>query len=60
MRAAGLQGVRRGQRFVTTRPDTSAARPPDLVGRDFTAAALNRLWIVDLTYVLSGSIPVSR
>jgi putative transposase len=32
MRAAGLQGVRRGRRFLTTRPDTSAARPPDLVG----------------------------
>lgn len=27
------------------------ARPADLVERDFTAAAPNRLWVVDLTYV---------
>ena len=47
MRAAGLRGARRGKRFVTTRPDDAAARPPDLVKRDFTAAAPNRLWIVD-------------
>jgi putative transposase len=47
MRAEGLQGVRRGKQFVTTRPDTAAARPPDLVNRDFTAEAPNRLWLVD-------------
>jgi len=47
MRRAGLQGVRRGRKFVTTKPDSAAARPPDLVGRDCTAAAPNRLWIVD-------------
>jgi putative transposase len=51
MRAAGLQGVRRGKRFVTTRRDDQAARPPDRVRRDFTAEAPNRLWIVDFTYV---------
>jgi putative transposase len=51
MRAAGLQGVRRGKRFVTTRRDDQAARPPDRVQRDFTAEAPNRLWIVDFTYV---------
>jgi putative transposase len=55
MRSAGLQGVRRGRKFVTTRPDSTAARPPDLVGRDFTAAAPNRLWIVDFTYVPTWS-----
>jgi putative transposase len=55
MRQAGLQGARRGRRFVTTRPDTAAARPPDLVGRNFTAAAPNRLWIVDFTYVSTWS-----
>lgn len=43
MRTAGLQGARRGRRFVTTRPDSSVPRPPDLVERDFTASEPNRL-----------------
>jgi putative transposase len=55
MRGAGLRGVRRGRRFVTTRPDKAAARPPDLVQREFTAARPNQLWVVDFTYVPTGS-----
>jgi putative transposase len=55
MRAAGLQGARRGKRFVTTRPDRTASRPPDLVRRTFTASAPNRLWVVDYTYVPTWS-----
>jgi putative transposase len=51
MRAAALHGARRGRRFITTRHDPAAVRPPDRVQRDFTAAAPNRLWIVDFTYV---------
>jgi len=51
MRGAGLRGVRRGKRFVTTRPDTAASRPPDLVNRDFSAVRPNALWLVDFTYV---------
>jgi putative transposase len=51
MRSAGLQGARRGRRFVTTRRDAAAIRPPDRVNRNFTAEAPNRLWIVDFTYV---------
>jgi putative transposase len=51
MRQAGLQGARRGRRFVTTHADNSVVRPPDLVKRNFTAPAPNRLWIVDFTYV---------
>jgi putative transposase len=51
MRSAGLRGIRRGRPFVTTRADRAAARPPDLVRRDFTAAAPNLLWVVDFTYV---------
>ncbi len=39
MRGAGLTGARRGRRTVTTRPDPAAARPPDLVERNFTAPA---------------------
>lgn len=51
MRGHGMQGVVRGKKFVTTRPDASAPRPPDLVRRDFTATRPNQLWIVDFTYV---------
>ena len=51
MSELGLRGAVRGRRFATTRPDASASRPPDLVARDFTALAPNRLWVVDFTYV---------
>jgi putative transposase len=51
MREAGIQGVRRGKKTFTTRRDENAARPPDLVERDFTASAPNRLWVADITYV---------
>ena len=51
MRADGLQGARRGRAFVTTKSDGSSPRPPDLVDRDFSAPAPNRLWLVDFTYV---------
>jgi putative transposase len=55
MRTGGLQGVRRGKRFVTTKPDPGATRPPDLVDRDFSAAGPNQLWVVDFTYVPTWS-----
>jgi putative transposase len=55
MRAHGLRGVVRGRRFVTTRPSPAAARPADLVGRDFTATAPNQLWVVDFTYIPTWS-----
>jgi putative transposase len=51
MRAEGLAGVVRGKRVFTTMPDETAPRPDDLVERDFTAPAPNRLWVADLTYV---------
>ena len=51
MRAAGLQGVRRGKTVRTTIPDAGAARPADLVNRRFAASAPNQLWVVDFTYV---------
>jgi putative transposase len=51
MREAGLQGARRGRTKFTTRHDAKAARPPDLVDRDFRAEAPDRLWVADLTYV---------
>ncbi|WP_109544404.1 IS3 family transposase [Mycobacteroides abscessus] len=51
MRAAGIEGVRRGKRVRTTKPDPAAARHPDLVKRNFTATAPNDLWVTDLTFV---------
>ncbi|WP_307481242.1 IS3 family transposase [Microbacterium trichothecenolyticum] len=51
MRAAGIEGARRSKRVKTTCPDPAAARHPDLVKREFTATAPNRLWVTDLTFV---------
>jgi putative transposase len=51
MRRLGLAGVTRGRTVVTTMPDEAAARPTDLVERNFTAARPNRLWCADFTYV---------
>lgn len=55
MRQRGLHGVRRGRRTRTTIPAAGQARAPDLVNRDFRAAAPNRLWVVDITYVPTWS-----
>jgi putative transposase len=51
MREMGLEGVVRGRRARTTVPGDDAARPMDLVERDFTAERPNQLWVSDLTYV---------
>jgi transposase InsO family protein len=52
MRRLGLAGTVRGRRFkVTTVADWAAARPADLVTRQFTATRPNQLWVADLTYV---------
>jgi len=52
MSGRGLCGVTRKRSFkVTTVADERAPRPPDLVERDFTATAPNRLWVADITYV---------
>jgi putative transposase len=54
MKAAGIQGAkRRGKAWRTTRPDPLAHRRPDLVERDFSAPAPNRLWVGDFTYLRS-------
>jgi putative transposase len=55
LRELGLQGVRRGKPRRTTTPDAAAARPADLVERDFSAARPNQLWVADLTYVATWS-----
>jgi len=51
MRGLGIRGVVRGKTVRTTFPDEAATRPADLVHRQFRAAAPNRLWVADLTYV---------
>ena len=55
MRRDGLQGVVRGKRRRTTIGNDQADRPADLVDRDFTATAPNRLWVADFTYVMTWS-----
>jgi putative transposase len=53
MRAANLVGVHRRRRTAPTpRPAPRAATTaPDLVRRDFSAPAPDRLWVADITYL---------
>jgi putative transposase len=52
MRADGIEGAkRRGKPWRTTKPDPAARGRPDLVERDFSARAPNRLWVADLSYL---------
>ena len=53
MKAMRIQGVVRGQKPITTNPDTSQPCPDDKVNRDFTASMPNQLWVSDFTYVSS-------
>jgi len=55
MREVGLLGAVRGKVRRTTTPDELAARPADLVERDFSADRPNQLWVADLTYVATWS-----
>ncbi len=55
MRQMGLRGVVRGKKVRTTIPDELAARPADLVERNFTAVHPNQLWVADLTYIATWS-----
>jgi transposase InsO family protein len=56
MRAAGLQGdyLRKRWRMPSTRQDPRASPAPDLVERDFTAEAPDRLWVADATRIPCG------
>ena len=51
MKAKGLVGISRRKGCRTTSRDESARPAPDLVERDFTAEAPDRLWVADITYV---------
>lgn len=51
MRTLGLAGVRRDKGVRTTIPAKDGIRAGDLLDRDFTAQAPNRVWVTDFTYV---------
>ena len=51
MRGAGVRGVSRRKRVVTTQRAVARRPAPDLVQRAFTAAGPNRLWVADITYI---------
>lgn len=51
MRTLGLSGVRRDKGVRTTIPAKDGTRAGDLLNRDFTATAPNRVWVTDFTYV---------
>ncbi len=55
MRELGLQGAVRGKIKRTTIKDPAATRTSDLVRRDFTPSAPDRLWVADFTYVSTWS-----
>jgi putative transposase len=61
MRRLGLAGAVRGRTVRTTISDKDGIRATDLVKRQFTAGAPNRLWVADFTYVATwaGSVYVA-
>jgi putative transposase len=50
MTQAGLAGVSR-RKFVVTTVKDGGRQAPDLVERNFTAEAPDRLWVADITYI---------
>jgi transposase InsO family protein len=54
MREARLQGVHRRRLRGLTRRDPQAAPAPDLVERNFTPPAPDRLWVADITQQRTG------
>ncbi|MGW5927036.1 IS3 family transposase [Streptomyces anulatus] len=59
MRTIGLEGVRLRPGHRTTVADQAAPKAPDLIGRDFTAAAVNTKYVGDITYLpVSGGKPL--
>jgi len=52
MREHGIQGAkRRGKPWRTTRSESAAHRPADLVQRDFQASRPDQMWFADFTYL---------
>jgi transposase InsO family protein len=55
MRRHRIQGLRLPRRVQTTIADPAAAKAPDLIGRDFTAAAVNQRYVGDITIYRSAN-----
>jgi putative transposase len=53
MRELDLHGALRGKRIRTTVPAAAAARPVDLVRRQFSPAVPDRLWVADFAQYTS-------
>jgi len=51
MRTLGLEGIPRVKKLRTTIANPDGKRAGDLLNRDFTAPAPNRVWVTDFTYV---------
>jgi putative transposase len=47
----GLRGLSRGRKGYTTVQDPAATPAPDLLKRNFSADAPDRLWVADITYI---------
>ena len=56
MRERNIEGASRRKSFITTVRDRDARPAPDLVERNFTADASNKLWVSDITYVPTLSV----
>jgi len=54
MRRHRIQGLRLRRRVQTTIADPFAVKAPDLIGRDFTASAVNQRYVGDITYLPVG------
>jgi transposase InsO family protein len=54
MRRYRIRGLRLRRRVQTTIADPAAAKAPDLIGRDFTAGAVNQRYVGDITYLPVG------
>jgi putative transposase len=55
MRTASLRGATLRRYVVTTQLDPDAARPVDLVDRQFYTDGPDRLWVADITYIPTWS-----
>jgi putative transposase len=59
MAAHGLQGAFLRKRWrCSTRQNPKATPAPDLVDRNFTAEAPNRLWVADISRIATGEGPL--
>ncbi len=59
LRANGLQGAFARKRWrCSTRQNPNATPAPDLVNRQFTAPAPNRLWMADISRIPTGERPL--